>query len=45
MSTHWIATGKERIGMKKLLIVTLGLLLSVGLAAQTCEEKDAEAVF
>ena len=31
--------------MKKLLIVTLGLLLSVGLAAQTCEEKDAEAVF
>lgn len=31
--------------MKSLLIVVLGLLVSVSLAAQTCEEKDSEAVF
>ncbi len=31
--------------MKSLLIVVLGLLVSTSLAAQTCEEKEAEAVF
>ena len=31
--------------MRKLLIVALGLLVSGSLAAQTCEEKESEAVF
>ena len=31
--------------MKKLLIVVLLLMVSVSLAAQTCEEKASEAVF
>ncbi len=31
--------------MKRLLIVALGLLISGSLAAQTCEEKDEQAVF
>lgn len=31
--------------MKTLLIVALGLLISGSLAAQTCEEKESEAVF
>ncbi len=31
--------------MKRLLIVVLALLASVSLAAQTCEDKDADAVF
>jgi hypothetical protein len=31
--------------MKNLLIAALGLLVSLSLAAQTCEEKESEAVF
>jgi hypothetical protein len=31
--------------MKTLFIVALGLLVSTSLAAQTCEEKESEAVF
>ena len=31
--------------MKSLLIVALGLLVSVSLAAQTCEQKELDEVF
>jgi hypothetical protein len=31
--------------MRRALIVALGLLISMSVAAQTCEEKEAQAVF